>query len=148
MAFEVRIMESEGGAAPIIARFTDGEWRNLAALAHECGFDTASEYEWRVFPPFGDTRELGARLAQQLYIGVGVILNQDVLPFATTWDSDDGHLHFRWIKPSEYGSDRVPADQSEPGEGSDFRVKPATLIRLRENLLLGPVRVTHATESS
>lgn len=99
MAFEIRA--SKPGETPVIGRFTDEEWWNITALAHECGFDPERENESLVYPAVGDTQELGIRLAQQLYIGAGVILNQDVLPFATTWDSDDGHIHFRWVKPPE-----------------------------------------------
>lgn len=46
MSFEVRAVEPEGGEeAPVIGRFTDDEWWNLTALAHECGFDPDRENE-------------------------------------------------------------------------------------------------------
>lgn len=146
MSFEVRAAEPGGEEAPMIGRFTDEEWWNLTALAHECGFDTGREHERLVYPTIGDTRKIDTRLAQQLYIGVSVILNQDVLPFATTWDSDDGHIHFRWVKPPEYGGEYAPVDRSRIGESLDFQVGPATLVRLREHLLQGPIRLTRLAE--
>ena len=148
MTFEVRAVKSEEVEEPVIGHFTDEEWWNLTALAHECGFDPGREHERLVYPAAGDTQELDTRLAQQLYIGVGVILNQDVLPFATTWDSDDGHIHFRWVKPPEYFGDHAPVDRSGIGEGSDFQIKPATLVRLRDNLIQGPIRLTRIAEQA
>ena len=148
MTFEVRAAKPEEVEESVIGRFTDEEWWNLTALAHECGFDTDREHERLVYPADGDTNELDTRLAQQLYIGVGVILNQDVLPFATTWDSDDGHIHFRWVKPPEYGGDYAPVGRSGIEESSDFRMKPATLVRLKENLIQGPIHLTRVAEQA
>lgn len=141
MAFEIRA--AKPGEAPVIGHFTDEEWRNITALAHECGFDPERTHERLVYPDNGDTQELDIRLAQQLYIGAGVILNQDVLPFATTWDSDDGHIHFRWVKPPECGRDYAPSDQTESGEGSEFRVNSSALESLMEYLMREPVRIHH-----
>lgn len=143
MAFEVRGANPEANGAPVIGRFTDEEWWNMTALAHECGFDTGRNHERLVYPAAGDTNELDIRLAQQLYIGVNVILNQDVLPFATTWDSDDGQIHFRWVKTPEYGRDYAPSDQTESGEGSEFRVSSSALESLMEYLVREPVRIHH-----
>ncbi len=142
MPFEVRTVEPVEDRTPVIGRFADDEWWNLTALAHECGFDAGREHEETVYPGEGATRELDTRLAQQLYIGVGAMRSQDVLPFATTWESDDGHIHFRWVKPPGYGGEHAPIDQGEIGEGSNFRIKGAALDRLMESLARGPVRVT------
>lgn len=143
MTFEVRAAKPEEDEEFVIGRFTDEEWWNLTALAHECGFDTGRDHERLVYPAAGDTNELDTRLAQQLYIGVGVILNQDVLPFAATWDSDDGHIHFRWVKPPEYGRDYAPSDQTESGEGSEFRVSSSALESLMKYRVREPVRIHH-----
>ncbi|CAN5537641.1 hypothetical protein BH24ACT20_BH24ACT20_13490 [soil metagenome] len=149
MPFEVRAVEHEKESeAPVIGRFADAEWWNLTALAHECGFDAGREHERAVYPEESDTHELDFRLAQQLYIGVGVVLNQDVLPFATTWESEDGYIHFRWVKPPEYGGDHAPLDRSGSGEGSDFRLKGAALERLMEHLARGPIRITRVAPES
>jgi hypothetical protein len=79
---------------------------------------------------------------------LGVVLSRDVLPFATTWGSDDGHIHFRWVEPPEYGGDYAPVDRSEIDEGSDFRMDPGPLFRLKENLLQGPIRLTRISEQA
>lgn len=143
MSFEVRAVDlEEEGEMPVIGRFTDDEWWNITALAHECGFDAGREHEQLVYPDESDTSELGTRLAQQLYIGVSAVKSQDVLPFATTWEEDDGHIHFRWVEPPEYGGDYAPVDQADANGGSDFRVKGATLERLMEHLTQGPIRIT------
>ena len=143
MSFALRpAPPEEGDAAPVIGRFTDEEWWNLTALAHECGFDAGREHERLVYPDESDTRELDTRLAQQLYIDVSAVKSRDVLPFATTWEEDDGHIHFRWVEPPEYGGDHAPAGQGEAGEGSNFQIKGATLDRLMEYLTQGSIRIT------
>ena len=143
MPFEVRAVGPAGeDEDQVIGRFTDDEWWNLTALAHECGFDAGREHEHLVYPNRGETRELDIRLAQKLYIGVGAMRSQDVLPFATTWESDDGHIHFRWVKPPDYGADYAPVDPDAFDEGSDFRIKGAALDRLMKHLTRGPVRIT------
>lgn len=91
ISFEVRAAEED----PVISRFTDEEWWNLTALAHECGFDAGREHERLVYPGGSDTHELNDRVSRQLRTGVEAVLKQDVLPFATTWEADDGHIHFR-----------------------------------------------------
>lgn len=145
MSFEVRaVRPSEEGPAPEIWRFTDEEWRNLTALAHECGFDAGRQHEELVYPGVGDTGELDARLAQQLYIGVSAVRNQDVLPFATTREADDGNVHFRWVKPPGYGEELLPDDRT--AGGSDFRIERAALDRLVEHLARGPIRVTRVED--
>ncbi len=142
MSFEVRAVEpTEEYGGPVIGRFTDNEWWNITALAHECGFDAGREHERLVYPGESGAQELDARLVQQLYIGVGAVLSQDVLPFATSWESDDGHLHFRWVKTPEYGRDHTPVDHAEASEGSDFCVKGAALERLMEHLAQGAIRI-------
>ncbi len=101
MSFEARAVEpAEEGEVPVIGRFTDEEWWNLTALAHECGFDAGREHERLVYPGESDTHELDGRVARQLRASVEAVLKQDVLPFATTWEADDGHnIHFRWVEP-------------------------------------------------
>lgn len=141
MSFEVRAVES-AEEDPVISRFTDKEWWNLTALAHECGFDAGREHERLVYPGGSDTHELNDRVSRQLRAGVEAVLKQDVLPFATTWEADDGHIHFRWAEPPEYGRDHVSVGQDETGEGSDFRIKGAKLHRLMEHLIRRPVIVT------
>ncbi len=145
MSFEVRAIESAEESTEI-GRFTDEEWWNLTALAHECGFDAGREHERLVYPGESDTHELDDRVARQLRAGVEAILKQDVLPFATTWEADDGHIHFRWVEPPEYGRDHVPVDRNETVEGSDFRIKGAKLRRLVEHLTRRPVIVTRVVQ--
>lgn len=144
MAFEVRFVDRGpvfGGAEPVACRFADDEWRNLLAPAHECGFDPGKEYVSTVFPAAGESHELDDRLAGGLYIGVGVILNQDTLPFASTWESDDGRLHFRWVDEPAYARSRAPEDNRSPDNGPDFVLDRGELRRLLECLRAGRVLV-------
>ncbi|CAN5624685.1 hypothetical protein BH24ACT22_BH24ACT22_05880 [soil metagenome] len=158
MAFEIRFLDRGpvyGGGDPLICRFTDEEWWNLLSLAHECGFDPNEEFVPVVYPEnVGETNELDNKAVSGLYIGVSTILNQDTLPFATTWESNDGRLHFRWagapgyarireIRPPVavvlhfrwagapgYARDREPGVAQTPGTNSDFDLEKASLRRL------------------
>lgn len=138
MAFEVRFVDQGpvyGGSDPVACRFTDGEWWNLLSLAHECGFDPDEKYVPVVYPEeVGEANELEGKAAGGLYIGVGVVLNQDTLPFATTWESDDGKLHFRWANPPGYARDREPENSRDSGATPDFALDKAELRRLQECL--------------
>ncbi len=137
-----------GGDDPVVCRFADGEWWNLLSLAHECGFDPNKEYVPVVYPAnVGETNELDGKLADGLYIGVGVVLNQDTLPFATTWDSDDGRLHFRWANPPAYAPDREPVDSRNSGESPDFGLDKTKLRRLQECLHKARVLVARIEET-
>ena len=128
------------GGNPVACHFTDAEWWNLLSLAHECGFDPAEEYVSVVYPPGEDeARELDGKAASGLYIGVNTILNQDTLPFATTWESDDGRLHFRWANAPAYARDRTPANDRNPGSDANFDLDRKDLQRLLE--CLGNTRV-------
>lgn len=150
MAFEIRFMDQGpvfGGADPVACRFADDEWWNLLSLAHECGFDSDEEYVSVMYPAEGEPRELDERLASGLYIGVNVILNQDTLPFATTWESDDGRLHFRWTSEPGYARDREPEDNRSPGASPDFSLDKDELRRLLDCLRKDPLLVAH-TEGS
>ncbi|HZY64807.1 MAG TPA: hypothetical protein VFE21_02875 [Rubrobacteraceae bacterium] len=143
MAFEVR---SSAAAADkersVIAFFTDEEWWNLLALAHECGFDPGRELVRIVYPRKDEGSELGLRRAQQLYIGVNAVLNQDTLPFATTWETEDGRLHFRWIKDPRYERRLVPpGTPADSSVDTDFQLEKSELKRLRDHLYKGPVFV-------
>lgn len=135
------------GGEPIICRFTEKEWWSLLSLAHECGFDAAKEYVSAVYPTNteGD-KELDPKAASGLYIGVGVILNQDTLPFATTWESDDGRLHFRWAVTPGYALDHKPEDVQNSGNRSDFALNKRELQRFSDYLGKGRVLVAR-TES-
>ncbi|MGB3682941.1 MAG: hypothetical protein WA990_10705 [Rubrobacteraceae bacterium] len=157
MAFEIRLIDQGpvyGGEDPVAGRFADEEWWNFLSLAHECGFDPGEEYVPVVYPEGeGETNELGNKLMSGLYIGVNMVLNQDTLPFATTWDSDDGRLHFRWAGSPGYARDRRPEDGqgsregsdespgAGPGAGPDFALDEAELRRLRDYLGKGPMLV-------
>ena len=138
MAFEIRFKDQGpvyGGGDPVVCRFSDDEWWNLLSLAHECGFDPDEEYAPVVYPATGgEANELDGRAAGGLYIGVGVVLNQDTLPFATTWESDDGRLHFRWTNAPAYARDREPADSRSRGASPDFALEKAELRKLQESL--------------
>ena len=138
MAFEIRIVDRGpiyGGSDPVVCRFTDVEWLNLLSLAHECGFDAGKEYVSVVYPEGTDEAPpLDDRLAGGLYIGVNTILNQDTLPFATTWESDDGRLYFRWANTPGYAQDRIPDDGPDTGDGLDFDLDREELRRLLESL--------------
>lgn len=138
MAFEVRILDQGpvyGGGDPVVCHFDDDEWWNLLSLAHECGFDPEEEYLPLVYPEeVGEANELNDRTTGGLYIGVGVVLNQDTLPFATTWESDDGRLHFRWANPPAYSRNQRPQKSGGPGEGSEFSLEVADLRQLQEYL--------------
>ena len=138
MAFEIRFVDQGpvyGGGNPVVCRFTEEEWWNLLSLAHECGFDPDEEYVPVVYPESaGETNELDGKAAGGLYIGVGVVLNQDTLPFATTWESDDGRLHFRWAGTPDYAQDREPEDSRSSGTTADFALDKAELRRLQEYL--------------
>ena len=138
MAFEIRLVDQGpvyGGGDPVACRFADDEWWNLLSLAHECGFDPGEEYAEVVYPAsIGETNELDGKAAGGLYIGVGVILNQDTLPFATTWESDDGRLHFRWANAPAYARDKEPANNRSSDAGPNFALDKAELRRLQECL--------------
>ncbi len=143
MAFEIRLVDQGpvyGGGHPVACRFTDDEWWNLLSLAHECGFDPSEEYVPVVYPAEeGGANELDGRLASGLYIGVGVILHQDTLPFATTWEAEDGRLHFRWASTPGYARDRGPVEARAAADNSDFALDKLVLQRLLE--YLGKTRV-------
>ncbi|MGB3634649.1 MAG: hypothetical protein WA982_11460 [Rubrobacteraceae bacterium] len=136
MAFEIRFIDQGpvyGGSDPVACRFTDDEWWNLLSLAHECGFDPSEEYAPLVYPEsVGETNALDSKLSSGLYIGVSAVLNQDTLPFATTWESDDGRLHFRWANAPDYVRDQKPG-QTE-NSGPDFALDKKELRRLMECL--------------
>ncbi len=138
MAFEIRLVDQGpvyGGSDPVVCRFADDEWSNLLSLAHECGFDPGEEYVPTMYPEVaGAANELDGKAAGGLYIGVGVILNQDTLPFATTWESDDGRLHFRWAKTPAYARGLEPAKGRSPDASPDFVLDKAALRRLQEVL--------------
>ena len=129
-----------GGRNPGAGRFADDEWWNLLSLAHECGFDPNREHAPTVYPEeVGETNELDNKLTSGLYIGVNAVLRQDTLPFATTWDSDDGRLHFRWAEAPGYARDREL--ENGPVSSQDFALDKAELRRLLEYLGKGPVLV-------
>lgn len=118
----------------------------MLALAHECGFDPDQQYANHLYPNPGETSELEVRLAQQLYIGVSAIVNQDTLPFATTWESDDGELHFRWVDEPHYAGERAPEEaQAGSSEGTEFSLRKAELQQLMDHLYNGPVLLRRAT---
>lgn len=141
MAFEIRLVDQEpiyGGSDPVVCRFTDEEWWNLLSLAHECGFDPNKEYISLVCPAnAGETHELDG-----IYIGVSMVLNQDTLPFATTWESDDGRLRFRWAKAPDYAPDREPEETRDAADNPDFALDESDLQLLLE--CLGKTRVLAA----
>lgn len=83
---------------PMAVVFADDEWRNLLALAHACGFDPEREYEQAAYLKGGEAHELGAGAGKQLREAVRVVLDQDLLPFAVTWEEEDANLlYFRWL---------------------------------------------------
>lgn len=134
MAFEIRYVDRGpvyGGGDPLICRFTDEEWWNLLSLAHECGFDPDEEYIPFVYPGgMGEASELDDKAVSGLYIGVNTILNQDTLPFATTWETNDGRLHFRWAGAPAYARDRVPSEKQTSGTVPDFDLDKRSIRRL------------------
>ena len=138
MAFEIRLADQGpvyGGSDPVVCRFADHEWWNILSLTHECGFDPGEEYASIVYPENVDeANELDGKVASGLYIGVGVVLNQDTLPFATTWETDDGRLHFRWADAPRYARDRAPENTHNPDAGPDFALNKEELRRLQESL--------------
>lgn len=137
MTFEIRFVDQGpvyGGGDPVVCRFAEEEWWNLLSLAHECGFDPGEEYVPVVYLPEGESNELDGELASGLYIGVNVILNQDTLPFATTWESDDGRLHFRWAGTPGYARDRKPERAENSGASPDFDLHKDDLQRLLKYL--------------
>ena len=148
MAFEVRLADQgpvHGGGNPVASRFADDEWWNLLSLAHACGFDPGEEYVSVVYPAEkGETHELDDKVAGGLYIGVNMLLSQDTLPFATTWESDDGRLRFRWASTPSYARDRKPerAGEADP----DFALHRADLQRLLECLGKGQVLVARTED--
>jgi hypothetical protein len=143
MAFEVRFVDQGpvySGGEPVVCRFADDEWWNLLSLAHECGFDPAEEYVSVVYPANAEaSQELDGRAASGLYIRVSVVLNQDTLPFATTWESDDGRLHFRWASTPGYARGREPEEARDATGNPDFALDKVDLQRLLE--CLGKTRV-------
>lgn len=145
MAFEVGVANQGAvyGAENLPpCRFTDAEWWNILALAHECGLDPAREYVHLVYPAKpGESHELDSRLASGLRIGVGAILNQDTLPFATTWESEDDRFHFRWAVEPGYARDLEPDNSRNTGSYWDFDLDKAELHRLLECLGGGRVAV-------
>lgn len=150
MPFEVRVVD-EGpvfsGGEPGACRFTEDEWWNLLALAHECGFDPAGEYVQVVYPPEGETHELDNRLVAGLYIGVSAILHRDTLPFATTWESDDGRFHFRWADTPGYPQDRGPENDLYSRTNSDFDLDEAEIRELLKCLSNDRVLVERTREA-
>lgn len=136
MAFEIRLLDLgpiHSGGDPVACRFADDEWWNILSLAHECGFDPDEECASVLYPSDGDeAHELNDKAAASLYIGVSAILNQDTLPFATTWESDDGRLHFRWSIPPGYARDRE--DSRNPDASPDFALNKTELRQLLECL--------------
>ncbi len=128
MSFEIKSAVRRGSEEPPTETFPDDEWHNLVALARECGFGPGGEYERLVGLEEGGAIELDAPAAQRLYIGVGVVLNQDTLPFAATWEEDDARLHFRWV--------------DGPRAGSRFSLDRDRVRRLADRLYRGPVLVS------
>ncbi len=128
MAFEVRATDLPDYMAVV---FTDDEWRNLLALAHACGFDPEREHEEAAYLKGGEAHELGAEAGVQLHKAVGVVLDQNMLPFATTWEEEDADLlPFRWVgTPWYYAGDR----------DLEFRLSRSKLERLLGLLDRGPV---------
>lgn len=132
MSFEIKSAAQQGPGESPAETFPDDEWRNLIALARECGFGPDGEYERLVYLDAGASFELDARAAQRLYIGVGAVLNQDTLPFAATWDEEDARLHFRWVEG--------------PRAGSRFSLDKARLRRLADQLYKGPMLVSRVPD--
>ena len=138
MAFEIKFVDQgpiHAGGDPVVCRFTDDEWWNILSLAHECGLDPNEEYVTVLYPSDeGETHELDDKIAGGLYIGVSSILNQDTLPFATTWETDDDRLHFRWASEPGYARDREPDNTRNRGSEPDFDLDKAELRQLLECL--------------
>ncbi|CAN5839362.1 hypothetical protein BH23ACT11_BH23ACT11_13060 [soil metagenome] len=151
MSFEIRSAEQSSESEPeahLVCHFADNEWWNLLSLTHECGFDNNQEFVSAVYPASEEkVRELDEKSARGLYFGVSAILNQDTLPFATTWDTDDDRLHFRWAREPVYAPDRKPHDNQNPGARSDFDLDKAELHRLLNVLSKGPVLVARLEDA-
>lgn len=117
MSFEVR--DPRGSTAVV---FADDEWHNLLALAHACGFDPDREQEEVANLGAGEARELGAGSREELRVAIKAVLDQELLPFAQTWEEEDvGEIPFRWV-----GTPWYYAENSD----REFHLKREKLERL------------------